>query len=241
MKVNIVMLVKDRARLTFQALKTLYLNTPNELFNLTIINDASESVFHWDALEKDNLAVLTNKKSKGITGQARNLGVYWAEKYWGRGDYLCLLDNDLYFAPDWLVMMIGALESVTVTDPPQQFTLIGGWNHPFLQPGQIHKAPHSKHHIAEHDAIAGASQLMRWSTWDKYGPLDAHTPGVCKSEDWQFCQNIIKGGGRVGSIYPRVIFNCGLTNSFGEPSVGADHVLQELQQAKITYPDLYWE
>jgi hypothetical protein len=71
--------------------------------------------------------------------------------------------------------------------------------------------------------------------------LDAHAKGVGQSEDWAFCQKIIKDGGRVGSVYPRVVFNCGITNSYGQPSPGADVMLKELQEAKKTYKDLYWE
>lgn len=82
---------------------------------------------------------------------------------------------------------------------------------------------------------------MRWETWDKYGPLDAHASGVGQSEDYAFCQKIIQDGGKVGSIYPRCVLNCGLTNSFGQPSVGADFMLNELLEAKRTYPDLYYE
>jgi Glycosyl transferase family 2 len=231
-KVNIVMLVKDRRRLTAQALTTLYKNTPKELFNLVIVDDGSAQPI---SVLQDGMVVLRIWGSSGITGQARNLGVYWAEKYWGRGDYLYLSDNDVYFTPQWLDKLVRIFES---TQP--YVKLIGGWNHTFLQPRESVELS-SATYLKSHDAVTGASQLMRWATWDKYGPLDAHTPGVCPSEDWQFCQNIIKDGGRVGSVYPRVVFNCGLTNSFGQPSVGADVVLKELQEAKKKYPDLYWE
>ncbi len=264
MKVNIIMLAKNRQKLTRQSVDSLYANTPRDLFNLTIVDDASEydvmhTVLHQKTTHESNIAVIRLEHSKGITGQARNLGVYWAEKYWGRGDYLYLSDNDVYFTPGWLTNLISEMKHAEDAG----FKLIGGWNHAFMQPkpGGWYRGRSIDEPIGEknasfmfttshenrqfilqsHDAVTGASQLMRWSTWDKYGPLDAHAKGVCQGEDWQMCQNIIKDGGRVGSIYPRVVWNCGLTNSFGVPSVGADVVLKELQQAKMTYTDLYWE
>lgn len=248
MKVNIIMLTRNRRKLFLQSMDTLYENTPNELYNLTVIDDQSTVEKQTAANEPPLAEALTGSTnacslrighSKGITGQARNLGVYWAEKYWGRGDFLYLSDNDLYFTPRWLEKLVDAFE-----DPRCQpvLKLMGAWNHPFLQPtwksGQWPDKPIS---VATHDAVAGASQLMRWETWDKYGPNDAHAPGVGQSEDWKFCQDIIKGGGKVGSVYPRLAFNCGVTNSLGQPSPGADEMLQELKAAKVMYPDLYWE
>jgi hypothetical protein len=132
----------------------------------------------------------------------------------------------------------------TFEDPRCQpvLKLMGGWNHPYLQPTwQSTKWPDKSRQVATHDAITGASQLMCWDTWDKYGPLEAHAPGVSQSEDWLMCQKIIKDGGRVGSVYPRVVFNTGVTNSYGKPATGQDVMLKELQEAKVKYPDLYWE
>jgi hypothetical protein len=236
MKVNVVMLCCNRHMLTHQALRTLRRNTPAELFNLTIVDDQSAI----PPMLKEGDAYLKIENSKHITGQARNLSVYWSEKVFGRGDYLYLSDNDVYFMPGWLDRLVSTFNH----EEHVGFKLMGGWNHQYMQPKTgIMKSAGGEggYQIAEHDAVTGASQLMRWETWDKYGPLDAHAQGVCQGEDWQFCQKIIKDGGRVGSIYPRVVFNCGLTNSYGAPSVGADVVLAELKEAKKQHPDLYYE
>lgn len=247
MKVNIVMLVKDRDRLTNQCLDSLAKNTPLDLYNLTIVDDCSKTPLEdWYAFRgsterigwKPMPVTVVRVGSGSITGRARNLGIYWAEKYWGRGDYLYLTDNDVYFTPGWLEKMVSTFEPVN----KEYAFVLGGWNHPFLQPnGEVPWEKYGMPKVHTHDAVAGASQLMRWKTWDKYGPLDAHAVGVGQSEDWKFCQDIIKGGGRVGSIYPRVVFNCGVTNSFGQPSPGADVMIAELKEAKKQYPDLYWE
>lgn len=234
MKVNIVMLVKDRQTLTVQALDTLFRTTPIDLFNLTVIDDESDWPVHY-VTGMSNACCLRIHRSKGITGQARNLGIYFAERYWGRGDYLYLSDNDMYFTPHWLERLIEAFE---ISQRRRNVALIGGWNHPFLQPKD---QPANYSNVYLHDVVTGASQLMRWETWDKYGPLDAHAKGVGQSEDWAFCQKIINNGGHVASVYPRVIANVGLTNSFGKSSPGADEMVKELIEAKKFFPDLHWE
>lgn len=231
------MLTKDREKLRNQAIDTLRRNSPTESFyNLTIVDDESMvSVTRDWRTAYENINVIRINGSKGITGQARNLGVYWAEKYWGRGDYLYLSDNDIYFQPGWLEKLISAFEY----GEPHGLRLLGGWNHPYHHMNEMAHVDGLQIHT--HYAVAGASQLMRWETWDKYGPLHAHAVGVCQGEDAQFCTDIIKDGGKVASIYPHVVFNCGLTNSHGNPAPGGDLVLKELQEAKNKYPDIVWE
>ena len=236
--VNIVLLVHDRPKLTMQTLHTLYDNTPVGTFNLTIVDDGSELTTDgllglWVRQHPD-CALLRIHNSKGITGQARNLGVYWAETYWGRGDYLYLTDNDMYFTAGWLNRLTSTLDFFY----PRKLRLLGGWNHPYLgKNSELCPDPL----VFTHDAVTGASQMMRWEMWDKYGPLDAHAVGPGQSEDWKFCQDIIKDGGLVGSLQPHLVFNCGITNSLGDESPGADQMQAQLKQAKSQYPELTWE
>lgn len=237
---NIIMLVKDRPKLTQQTLRTLFRTTPTDQFNLVLVDDGSSDYKETVAeilhlyLQRPNVAMLQIWNSKSITGQARNLGIYWAEKYWGRGDYLYLSDNDMYFTPGWLGVLTSTLDEAPVV------SMLGGWNHPYLQPKPDWErtVPHGR--LFCHDAVTGASQLMRWTTWDTHGPLDAHAPGVGQSEDWAMCQSIIKAGGVTASLKPYRVLNCGLTNSLGNESPGADRMLAELEAAKATYPDLIW-
>jgi len=251
--VNIVMLARNREKLTYQALTTLARNTPIHSYNLTLVDDEStRSITDWHEFRGTtahvgwvpiNHTVIRIEKSRSVTGMARNLGVYWAEKYWGRGRYLYLSDNDVYFTPGWLETLIDTIED------PRAFPacrLVGGWNHPFLGPYNILEWNDKKRQVITHDAVAGASQLMSWQTWDTFGPLDAHAPGVGQSEDWKFCQDTkrqyVNGHPvSVASVKPHVVFNCGVTNSYGKPSPGAEMMITELKEAQKKYPDLYYE
>ena len=223
--INIVMTVKDRPRLTAQALRSLALNTVGD-WNLTIVDDQGlyETLCVLNLFFRSRpkqVAILRNHTSKGITGQVRNLGVYWAERYWGRGDWLYLSDNDVFFTPDWDMRLIDARLNFG-----REFPLIGGQNHPYHQPVTERISDSSPHYgkliLREYLALAGTSWLMRWDTWGLYGPLDAHAPGLCQSEDHAFCQKIREAGGKVGALDPPVVIDCSLTNTFGKPAIGAE-------------------
>ncbi len=216
MTLNIVLLAKDRPRLTFQCLTTLVRYTDVE-WNAVIVDDGSKHQTR-DMLSlfgvRDNVAVLRNETSKGITGQARNLGVYWAEKYWGRGDYLYLSDNDVCFLPGWASKMAKVYDGALEED--FGISVLGGARHPYHQPIATHCG------WQETEAVAGYSQLMHWEDWDEYGPLDAHAPGTCQSEDHQFCQKARADGLPVGYMTEAVLIDCGLTGTDGKPAIGAE-------------------
>ncbi len=81
------------------------------------------------------------------------------------------------------------------------------------------------------DAVAGYSMLMRWECFDLYGPFEQEAKGIGQSEDYAFCQKVIRGPeatffescrNLVGYIHPPVLAHCGITNSNGEPATGAD-------------------
>lgn len=213
--INVVMLVKDRPKLTHQALWSLAKHTDMG-YTLTIIDDGS-GPDTWDMLRMfsgthKKCAVLRNETSKSITGQARNLGVYWSEKYFLRAAYLYLSDNDVYFRPNWASRMIEVAQSGW----PHGLRLLGGARHPYHQPNDTHPG------WVETDAVAGYSQLMKWSIWDSHGPLDGHAPGVCQSEDFAFCQKVRANHGKVGYMTEAVVVDCGLTQTGGAPAIGAE-------------------
>lgn len=218
---NIVLLVKDRPRLTSQCLKTLYENTPNDQFNLLVMNDGS-MVPTVDELggyvDHDNFRCITMNRSIGIVGWLRNVGASASERYFGRGEWICFIDNDIAFLPNWLPKMIAVMQHES--NP----IVLGGYRHPFHGPQLDIEA--GRFGWQSTDAVAGYMHFMTWDTWDKYGPYDQHAKGVCQSEDFAFCQKIIADGGKVGYIHPPVILNCGVTNSEGKPAVGSESFLR---------------
>lgn len=210
--INCVMLVRDRPKLTRQALHTFTQNTDVE-WSLTLIDDASQpetrDLLRSFARNTKNVALLRNETSKGITGQVRNLGVYWSERYFGRGSQLCLCDNDVAFLPKWASRMITALYG--------RIWLVGGQRHPY------HGVNKSDPPMQLTDAVAGYCQMMDWHAWDAAGPLDAHAPGVCQSEDFVFCRKIVEQhSGYVGYIDPPAVIHTGITRTDGSPAVGAE-------------------
>lgn len=212
---NIVLICRDRPRLTEQTLRTLYMNTDPTLFNLTIVDDGSgvETIKILDRYgRKDNCEIVHLLKSVGIVGFLKNVGAWTSERVFGRGDYLCFIDNDIAFSFGWLEFMTSRL------DYDKDLLILGGYRHPFHQP-----IKGSSRLLSLTDAVAGYTHLMRWHTWDLYGPYDQHAVGVCQSEDFAICQKIISSGKYVGYLEPAVIHNCGITNSEGKPAIGAEY------------------
>lgn len=215
---NIILLVKDRPRLTEQTLRTLCMHTDRAAYNVTVVDDGS-----WPETSKiisryegySNLQIVTFLHSVGIVGFLKNVGVWASERFFGRGDWLCTIDNDIAFTPGWLDKMEHTLKFRDRVGQPLK--LLGGYQHPF------HKTNVKWSGVNLTDAVAGYMHFMRWSTWDSFGPYDQHAKGVCQSEDFAFCQKITHDQeSYVGYINPPVIHNCGITNSEGKPAVGAD-------------------
>lgn len=215
--INIVMISRNRDILTKQAISSLCINTDVD-WRLVIVDDASSNpIAEWlHPRRSDRIAILRNETSKGIVGQVRNLGVYWAEKYWGRGDWLVTVDNDVWFDQGWASKMIQVFNAC-----PAPLRVLGGYRHPYHGVNRDWHRNNSIMFVQETDAVAGYMHMMKWETWDKYGPLDAHAVGVGQSEDYKFCRDCVNDGGVVGYITPPVIQVCGMTDTLGKTVVGA--------------------
>lgn len=215
---NLVLLARDRYRLTEQCLRTLYMHTDESAFNLTIINDGSQSettrLIEQYTRKHKNCESVHIVEPVAIIGFLKNLGVWCSERVFGRGDWLYLGDADTCFSLHWLDKML--LHSFGA------FDLFGGQAHPFHHP--VTKMDKSEHFAWEHyEMLDGPSWLMPWSTWDKFGPLDMDTaPGVCKGEDFTFCNRITAAGGRIGVISPHVVYHTGIKQTDGKLGPGAD-------------------
>lgn len=235
--VNFTMLAFNRPRLTKQALSSLF---PAKGMNVTIFNNGSDDFYGMDTETEANTAywvtafcagepnawTFCGYDEKQGTGESRNLVISASEKAFGRGDYLYLSDNDVYFIPmskldgsrvSWLDVLINSYEFAWSLG----FRVLGGYNHPYHQPTGSYPVPGEITAVREVMALSLQSMLMRWEVWDKYGPFNKTTPGrVCDSEDVEFCRKIHADGFKVGVVSPALIVNTGITNSFGQKIPG---------------------
>ncbi len=229
--INVCMVARDRFNLTTKTLGSLYDNTLSP-FSLMIVDDASKVVFskslgdHMAGTYKSSRMagwdLIRNDESRGVGG-AKNQCVRASEEKFGRGEWLYLTDNDVEFRENWFSIMEAAY---LIRGDENKFRLIGGYAHPFNGTNHVFgEATPNKIH--EKNAVDGLSWLMRWETWDKYGPLMDNARGVRQSEDWEWCQRVRKDGYRVGVVYPHVIRNMGLIDTFGEPIPGVDEVRKQ--------------
>ncbi len=218
---NVILLVKDRPNLTAQCLKTLYDNTPRDQFNLTIMDDGSKvdtidlyvaaSRRAWSG-DDNNLRVIRMEGSISIVGWLRNTGASASERYFGRGGWVYFSDSDVAFFPGWLQKMQMVASSGV--------SLLGGCRHPFH--GVNLEEYYGRFGWQSTDAVAGYSLLMKWNTFDKYGPFASNQKGVGASEDFALSRKIVEDGGRIGYIHPPVLAHTGIVNTDGKPATGAD-------------------
>lgn len=215
---NIVLLVKDRPRLTEQCLRTLYANTPQDQFNLTIVDDGStvETKEMLDRLSRGKkIQEIHLYPSIGIVGWLRNVGASASERYFGRGDWLLFLDADTALFPNWLQKM-----TFVAQQTEGSVAVWGGCRHPFH--GVNETIPVGGKFVEITDAVAGYSMLMRWKTFDDWGPFASNQKGIGASEDHALCRSIAADGGKVGYVHPPVLAHTGIVNTDGHPATGAD-------------------
>jgi len=221
--VNFTMLTYNRSRLTRQSLESL---SESRGFNLTIVDDVSTDpamdLSKWTEWCEDT-HIVYNQVSDG-NGMARNQVIGEAEATWGREEWLYLSDNDCFFLqPDWLQILCSCLEAVEHSG----FKAIGAYNHPFHRPIGVYEGA-AGFKVKEVYALATQSMLMRWETFDEFGPFCRTPVGkVCQSEDADFCNRIRAAGFRVGVVTPPLLVNTGITNSCGEKIPGWAEVLAE--------------
>ena len=206
---NFVMLVgPHRYRLTQQALESLAAHTDLTSLTCTFVLDTAddwrtEQLIESFADTHANCTALMVRHSGHTLSQLKNLGVAWSEQRFGRGDWLYLSDSDVYFMPDWLKILTDA----AAQSQDQNYDLWGGQCHPF--------------HHEPLQVLDGPSWLITWRCWDDCGPFDRTTaPGVCRSEEYPFCQRLLAGGGKIGVIHPHVVIHTGLTHLNGADAPG---------------------
>lgn len=198
------MLTYGRPKLSIQALKSLRENTDPNSYDLTLLDD----------------------DGKLGTGIARNKVI---DSITDRGKYLYLSDNDVYFLPKWLDVLIEAYEWAKTT---YKVVAMGAYNHPYNPSYRriaMHSSPLNKTiEIGLVHALATQSWLWSWEDWEKYGPFITTAAGkVCQSEDITISTKIKKDGRNLAVLVPPMLINCGLTNSEGNPIPGQDVVRKE--------------
>lgn len=221
--VNIVMLVRDRWSLTEQSLCSLYANTPKGSFTLTLVDDASlpETQAKLAALALYLGAHLVrNDESLGVGG-SRNRGVAESIIHFGKAKWLYLSDNDVFFLPDWLLVLTEAMKWTE-----GEVAILGGYAHPYSGRNKrvlsLTLDDKATYEVWTLDALGGLSWLLSYEMWEKYGLLNSDSHGTCQSEDWEYCQRVHKSGMEVAVVEPRVILNTGRTSTEGRLAPGAD-------------------
>jgi len=223
---NIILITNgSRPRLLAQTLRTLYVNTPADQYTLTMVTDGHiEFPFEQDWGER--ISVIGMRPPCNIVGRLKNLGAYWSEKQFGRGEWLCFLDDDIALFPGWLEKMTAVLSACHAEGRTEagRVRILGGVRHPYHGVNRTLE----NHPVVITDAVAGYCHLMRWTQWERWGPYDAHAKGTGQSEDWKICRDIVDYGGTVGYIHPPVMAHCGVTDSLGRPAIGMATIQRKL-------------
>jgi GT2 family glycosyltransferase len=230
--VNVTFLVCNRPKLTHQALASLG-PTDDDVITVTVSEDrkcdseTQKVLSEWYQSNPKNKHLCGHTAEYG-TGTLRNHVITASEKYFGRGDYLYLSDNDVFFYPAIFEKLVPIYEYAWTLG----FKVLGAYNHPFHQP--IGRYPvyaggnQIISYIYEVQALALQSMLMKWEVFDKYGPfVDTPVGRVCMGEDIAFTNKIRADGFKIGVVNPPLVVNTGITNSFGEKIPGWEAVQKE--------------
>lgn len=225
MKVNIIIPIKNRAKLAYQTICSLYENTPKEDFNLFVFLDGPDSE------TEDAVRGLRAEEGFWLFKNTESQGPAWCRNTICRlirysdllAPYLYHSDSDVYFRLGWLDRLITTYELFP------DVKLLGGGGHPYLHTNQ--RLENGNYVVNTKDAVPGFTAFMDWEVWDKYGPYNEHR-GIMGSEDWKFCQDIVRDGKHVGVIEPEFVVHCGKTNSDGNPATGAE-LMTDIEGVKI--------
>lgn len=233
-KVNIIIPIHNRWDHTKQTLDSLIENTDKKLYSLHLVDDFSDfevkkKILNYFKEHSYYIDTSTVNIHNIGPGASRNKTCDMLTEKGLRGQYLYHSDNDVYFTKGWLEKLLNCYIILNESSPhKKKIKIFGGSCHPYLKNNSVIDGEYRGEFVrlGIKDAVSGYSQLMTWETWDKYGPFDETMRGakekIMGSEDWAFCQKIIKDGGLVGSIEPEVVIPCGKTNTYGKLATGSE-------------------
>lgn len=215
-KVNIVLPCRNRAELAEQTIVSLYEHTPKEDINVWVYADGPDGVTGATLAylqKKYGFILYENLTSQG-PGWCRNIICRLLSYAPERAKFLYHTDSDVYFLDGWLDDLIHAYDIFH-----DKVKLFGAGCHPYLHTNQVLEKDGVTVHTK--DAIPGFTAFMDWDTWQQYGPYNEFK-GIMGSEDWAFCQKIVKDNFFVASIMPEKVVHCGRTNSNNQPATGSE-------------------
>jgi hypothetical protein len=231
---NFTMQVRDRFRLTEQALNSLAV-AGLENMTVTILDDRSgpETRLFLELWSREHGAYLVRNETPLGTGQLRNMVISESEKHFGRGNFVAPHDNDCFFERGWLNCLIKAYRY----GANYGFRLFAGYGHPYHLPIAtlpVRKGKWVLFNIQEVQAIATQSTFMTWDIWDTFGPYcDTPVDKTCQSEDIDFTNKIRKAGFKLGVVIPHLVHATALKNTFGEPGPGWELVKAQCPEGVI--------
>lgn len=117
-----------------------------------------------------------------------------ANSIWAPHDYICFVDDDLYFNEGWLDKMVNVLEK------ERDITIVSA----IKWPG--HKVLEKRKDISITDRMTGGCLLMRRLGWQMFGPFDIH-----RDKTNLLRERIQKAGGKVAVLNDELaVVHCGV-------------------------------
>jgi GT2 family glycosyltransferase len=157
-KTTIVILVHNQLHYTKKFIKSLKENTKLP-YKLIVVDNGSDKDTR-DYLKKQDCKVITNKKNLGVV-KGWNQGVKACKT-----EYVCIMNNDIVVAPNWLTPMQKALEREEGMKCVQPVT--SGGDIPQNFPNNFYPKPY----IEKTERIFGWCFMLPMAVFDEIGMFD---------------------------------------------------------------------
>jgi GT2 family glycosyltransferase/glycosyltransferase involved in cell wall biosynthesis/SAM-dependent methyltransferase len=217
--VSLVIPVCNKLEYTIKCLRSLNNNTPHDLFDLIIVDNASiDGTQEFLDSAVDSISLITNMTNNGFT-LACNQGAQVA-----RGEFVLFLNNDTEPQPGWLEALVDVMKEdasigiagskLVYPDGRLQeaggiiFSDGSGWNY-----GRFDDPEHPRYnYVREVDYVSGASLLIRRSLLMELHYFDEkYSPGYY--EDTDLCFQARRAGYKVVYCpFSRVIHHEGISS-----------------------------